>query len=189
MRRTHGRSRCLRRRDHFDHGRRRGRCSSQFLACGVVERSARPRCQLLLLRREPGRGRGRRGARDDGPLEHAGRRLVALCGGATNASLGRSHGGHERHRPADIHLRGDPHRRLGYRLRLHERGGRNGDDGAGHLLVGVDDIGHVRVVVIVVDDGVVDHRVAAVDVRSSRGSPHRTAVTRRAAQAETTRCR
>ena len=71
-----GRRRLLRRRDHLDDGRRRGRCRLQFLARGVVERLARLRGQLLLLRGEADRCRRRRGAGDDGPLE---RRGPAAC--------------------------------------------------------------------------------------------------------------
>ena len=151
-------------RDYSDRRRRHGRRGLQFLARGIVERLARLRRQLLLLRRKTGVRRGRSGAHDHRPLEYAGRRLAALGGRATHAPLGRSDWRNHRHRRAHDHFLGDPYRGPRYRLRLHERGCRDGDHRARHLLVGVDDVGHVRVVVVVVDDGVVDHRVAAVDV-------------------------
>ena len=163
-RRAHGRWGFLRLLDHFDDGRRRGRCRFQFLACDIVERFARIRCKLLLLRRETDACRRGCGAGDDRPLEHAGRRLAALGSGATHASLCRSYWRNDRHRRAGNHFPRYPHCRSGHRLRLHERGRRHGDDRSWHLPIGVYDIGHVRVVVIVVDDRVVDDRVAAVDI-------------------------
>ena len=98
---------------------------------------------MLLLRREAGMRRGRSRPGDDRPLEHLGRRPVALGGGATHASFGRRNPRHNRHRCIDNHFPGYLHRCLGYRLRLHERGRRDGDDGAGDLAVGVNDIGDV----------------------------------------------
>ncbi len=101
---------------------------------------------------------------DDSPFEYPCRRRVSLGGGATHASLRRRHRRNDCHRCADNHLLGYIHRGSGYRLRLDEGGRRHGDDRARHLPIRVHDVGHVDVVVGVVDNRVVDHGVAAVDV-------------------------
>src|SRR4030095_6914590 len=44
-------------------------------------------------------------------------------------------------------------------------------DRARHLPVGVDDVGHVRVVVVIVDDGGVDDGIAAIDIFEISASP------------------
>jgi len=155
--------RCLL-RDYSDGRCRSGSCRFQFLACGVFEWPARSRRQLLLLRGKADRCRRRRGARDDRPLEHARRRLVALGGGATHASLRRRDRRHKCHLPVDSHLARHLHGCPRHRLRLHEGRGRHGDDRTRDLLVCVHDVGDVRVVVVVIDDRGVDHRVAAIDV-------------------------
>ena len=163
-RRRCGRRRNLCGRDDIDGRCRCVRGGSQLPACRVVERSALSRCQLLLLGGEPASHGRRHGTRDDLAFECALRWPTGLCGGTAYASFSRRYGCHKHGLSADIHVARYPHRCPRHRLRLHKRGGGNGDDGTGDLPVGVHDIGHIRVVVIVVDDGVVDDGVAAVDV-------------------------
>ena len=116
------------------------------------------------MRRETGYRRRRRGACNDGPVEYLDRWPAALIGSTAHASFGRYHGRHERDRRAHRDLRRYRHRDPGYRLRLYECCRRYGDDSTRHLPVGIDDIGHVRIVVIVVDHGRVDDGVAAIDI-------------------------
>ena len=92
------------------------------------------------------------------------RRLFAGTCRSTHTSLGRRDSRNRRHGRAGNHCGCHAHSGAGYGLRLHECSRRNRDNGTRHLPVGIDDVGHVRVVVIVVDDGGVDHCVAAVDV-------------------------
>ena len=161
-----GRGRRLGRcRGHHPHDRRRCRGNGfQVPACSGVQRLSRLRGQLLLLRGKPDRCGRRRGAGDDGALERARRRLAPRGGATLHACRGRCDEGHGRDGRAGNHVARHADRRPGHRLRLHEGRGRHRDDRPRHLLVGVDDVGHVRVVVVVVDDRVVDHGIAAVHV-------------------------
>ena len=77
----------------------------------------------------------------------------------------RCNGHHVRHRFSGDHLsrHGDDVPRNG--LRAGECRGRHGCDRPRRLAVAIDDIGHVRVVVEVIDDRRIDYGVADVDVR------------------------
>ena len=108
------------------------------------------------------RRRGRAG--DDRALENIGGWLIAGASVPAYASLDRGYGCSYHQRGIGHHIPCDLYSRFGYLLRLDECGCRNGNDGASHLTVGIDDIGHVRIVVVVVDHCGVDDRVAAVDI-------------------------
>ncbi len=163
-RRAHRRRCLLLLRDHPDGRCGRGCGRFQLPARGVVERLAGLGRELRLLRSEAGRCGRRRGAGDDGPLERTGRRRAARTGRAAHAALGRCDRRDDRDRRAGDGILPDADHRPGHRLRLCEHGGRDGDDGSRHLPIGVHHVGHVGVVVVVVDDGRVDDRVAAIDV-------------------------
>ena len=87
---------CLRLRDHFDDGRRRGRRGFNSLRAASSSGLPGFAVSCCCCAAKPACAAGGRGARDDGPLEHAGRRLVALGGGAAHAFLGRRHGRSDR---------------------------------------------------------------------------------------------
>lgn len=92
----------------------------------------------------------------------------ALCGGTAHAGRRWSHGCQCGDRRGNDRCLRHARRSAGHGLRLHESGGRHGNDRARHPLVHIDGVRNRRVavaIVVVVDDGrVVDDRIADVYV-------------------------
>ena len=155
-----GRWRSVRLRNHPDDRCCRRRL--QLYARIVCERLARLCCPLSRRKSNPMCRWGR--ARHDGPLQHPCGRLIARRGIASHACFRRGQRRNNRDRCLGQNVGGHLHRYPGNSLRLNEGRCRHSDHGSGDSSIRIVDFGHLCVVVGVVDDRVVDDRVALVDV-------------------------
>ena len=164
-RRCGDRTRRLRRSDNLDFRGRDRRCLFQCSQCRRIKRFTRVGGKQVFLARKANRCRRRSAFRHHRSFKNRRRRLAASSRrGTEHARLDRRDRGDRRDGCVHHHLFRHPNCRLGHRLRLHERRRGDRDDRPRNLLVDVGYVGHVRVVVHVRDLGVVDDRIASVDI-------------------------